>query len=146
MRVGSTEVPSTHTKYPCLTAYQATAKKVKFNIKCSQITLIHFSANRKFIDYGIWVCTIIFLSLALVFGSVSCGLAIYNTVSNPIEIYLSIYSLYVYNAIAMCSSVMALTLWGVGHLFTTYHDVAVFYTLVGIMNSDGKASLGYSFW
>lgn len=92
------------------------------------------------------MCTIIFLALALVFGAVSSGLAIYNTVSNPIEVYLSIYGLYIYNTVAMCSCVITLTLWGVAHLFTTYHDVAVFYTLAGYMKSDGEANLGYSFW
>lgn len=87
-----------------------------------------------------------FLSLAIVFGGFSTGLAIYNTVANPREIYLSIYGLYFYNSAALTSCVLAVTLWGVGHLFTTFHDVAIFYTLVGIMTSDKTANLGYSFW
>ncbi|CAH1155881.1 unnamed protein product [Phaedon cochleariae] len=103
-------------------------------------------ASRTFINCGVWVSTIIFLVLSLAFGVLSSALALFNTVNNPVQVFLSIQGLYIYNAMALCGSVIALASWGIMHPFITYHNVAIYYTITGQMSSDKVAYLGYSYW
>jgi len=104
------------------------------------------SSGKKFINCGVWVCTILFLTLSILFGVLSSCLSMYNTVSNPIQVYFSLYGVYLYNAIALFCVIMAMLFWGVLYNKSIYHDVAIFYTLYGQMTSDKVAQLGYSYW
>lgn len=104
------------------------------------------SADKTYINCGVWVSTILFLVISITFGFISASLSLYNTVSNPVQVYLSIYGLFVYTAIASCSSLIAVILWGIHYHKTILHNVAFFYTLTGEMSSDRMAYLGYSYW
>ncbi|KAG5864077.1 hypothetical protein JTB14_005899 [Gonioctena quinquepunctata] len=104
------------------------------------------SEKKKFINCGVWVSTILFLVVSLVFGLLASALSMYNIVSSPVQVYLSLLGIYVYNGIAMGCSILAMVLWGVMFIITTYHDIAIYHTLVGRMTSDKRASLGYSYW
>lgn len=104
------------------------------------------TSNKKYINCGIWVTTILFLVVSMLFGLISSGLSFYNTNINPIQVYLSIYGLFLYNAIALFSLIIAMMVWGVFYNLSIYHDVAIFDTLTGAMESDKTAYLGYSYW
>ncbi|XP_018575913.1 uncharacterized protein LOC108914564 [Anoplophora glabripennis] len=104
------------------------------------------SDDKKFINAGVWVSTIFFLSVSIAFGLASSALSIWNIVSNPVQVYFSIFGLYISNAIALTCTVIGMCLWGVMHIQITFHDVGIFYTLSGQMTSDKSAGLGYSYW
>ncbi|XP_072378302.1 uncharacterized protein [Diabrotica undecimpunctata] len=104
------------------------------------------SKDRKFINFGVWISTIFFLSVSILFGLLAAGLSLYNTVSNPIQIYLSIYGLFVYNGIALGTVIIAVAVWGIFFQISIFHDIGIYYTLTGAMNSDKTAVLGYSYW
>ncbi|CAG9856722.1 unnamed protein product [Phyllotreta striolata] len=99
-----------------------------------------------FINCGVWVTTILFLVLSMLLGTISAALAFYNTVTNPTQVYLSVYSLYVYNATALFTLMISMLSWGVLYHKTIYHNVAIESTLTNQMTSDKTAVLGYSYW
>ncbi|CAG9760946.1 unnamed protein product [Ceutorhynchus assimilis] len=99
-----------------------------------------------FINAGVWLSTLIFLLLATIVGLLAANLALYNTVANPINFFLGVKSLYIYNSVAFCSTVMYVTLWGSMYIQKIFHNLSIFDTLVGNFNSDKTAFLGYSYW
>ncbi|XP_057654310.1 clarin-3-like [Diorhabda carinulata] len=135
-------------------------KDVNINIdNCPKVSTYHQYYNRPiqlhtssnsvekiYINCGVWVSTILFLVISITFGFISASLSLYNTVSNPVQVYLSIYGLFIYTAIAACSSSIAIILWGIHYHKNIFHNVAFFYTLTGEMSSDKTAYLGYSYW
>lgn len=87
-----------------------------------------------------------FLCVSSIFGILSTGLAVWNTATNPIEVFFSIPGLYVYNGIACVSSLMCLILWGAQFAVTIQMNIGILYTIIGQMDTSGLASLGYSYW
>ncbi|XP_028155681.1 clarin-3 [Diabrotica virgifera virgifera] len=124
------------------------ASSTKLHNEFAVLRSTQASANkdRKFINFGVWISTIFFLSVSILFGLLAAGLSLYNTVSNPIQIYLSIYGIFIYNGIALGTVIIAVTVWGIFFQISIFHDIAIYYTLAGNMESDKTAVLGYSYW
>jgi hypothetical protein len=99
-----------------------------------------------FINAGVWVCTIFFLIISAVMGLLSAGLAIWNTATNPYQPYLSIFGLYVYNAIAFFSILSSVILWGAMFAKDLSRMIPSYKTYLEKFNTNGRASLGYSYW
>ena len=55
--------------------------------------------NDPFMNYGLWVTTIIFLSFMLAFQIISAGLCFYNTVTVPIETLIGPMGIYLSNGV-----------------------------------------------
>ncbi|XP_060527641.1 uncharacterized protein LOC132702837 [Cylas formicarius] len=104
------------------------------------------SSDMKFLNAGVWLCTVIFIILSISTGLFSAGLALYNTVANPIEFFLSVKSLFIYNGLACGFIILYLILWGAMYNIVIIHNVGLYYTLVGQMSSDKMVYLGYSYW
>ncbi|KAF5303800.1 hypothetical protein FQR65_LT08136 [Abscondita terminalis] len=102
--------------------------------------------NDKFINAGLYISTIVFLALSVIFGFIAAVLAVWNTAGNPIEVVFSIYGIYVYNFIACISSMIAIILWGA--LFGSHikNNVSFSHTITGDMTTSGTANLGFSYW
>ncbi|KAI4460501.1 clarin [Holotrichia oblita] len=99
-----------------------------------------------FINSGVWLTTVLFLGISCMFGLVSTVLAIWNTVANPVETFLSITGLFIYNSIACGFSLTAMLLWGI-HFAIVLTDSAGIYDTISLTGtSEGQASLGYSYW
>lgn len=79
-------------------------------------------------------------------GVFSAGLSIWNTVSNPYQVYFSIYGLYIYNAIAAGSLLLSMILWGAMFAQDLTHNIPSYKTLKEKFSTDGLAQLGYSYW
>ncbi|EFA10000.2 clarin-3 [Tribolium castaneum] len=103
--------------------------------------------DRTFINAGVWLCTIIFLLISGMAGIVSAVLALWNTVSNPYQNYLSIFGLYIYNAVAFFSVSLAIVLWGA--MFSQSlqaNNLPTAKTFNDGFTTEGLSSLGYSYW
>lgn len=107
---------------------------------------LYANFTHRFLNAGIWVSTIVFLAISATLGVLSCGLAVWNTVANPVNAYLNVFGLYIYNAIAGLSSLMAIILWGIQFGTSTVYNVGILETLTGAMTSEGLANLGFSYW
>nr|CAI5847040.1 unnamed protein product [Callosobruchus analis] len=102
--------------------------------------------KKQFMNAGVWLSTILFLVIAIAFGSIATMLGFYNTVSNPVQWWFGIRGLYMYNSVAIGAIIIAMCLWGAMYNMIMLHDIGVFYTLKGQLDSDKKAFLGFSYW
>jgi len=55
--------------------------------------------NEQFMNYGLWVTTLIFLSVMLAFQIISAGLCFFNTVAVPIETLVGPMGIYLSNGV-----------------------------------------------
>jgi len=100
--------------------------------------------KREYINAGLYISTIVFLCISGIFGIIAAVLSVWNTAANPVEVYLSIYGLYIYNGIACVSCMLTLVLWGAMFGSTLVNNVGILETIQGQM--DSTANLGYSYW
>lgn len=107
---------------------------------------VNYVTSKHFINAGVWLSTLLFLILAIVAGLVSTTLALYNTVDNPTEFFLSVKSLFIYNATGFGCTLLSMILWGTMYNLLIFHNVAIYDTIVGSITSDKTVFLGYSYW
>ena len=55
--------------------------------------------DEQFMDYGLWVTTLIFLSIMLAFQIISTGLCFFNTATVPIETLVGPMGIYLSNGV-----------------------------------------------
>lgn len=104
------------------------------------------SADKKFINAGIWVSCLLFLAVALLAAVLTALFAVINTTTNPVEPIAGVFGLYVWNSIAVCSTALVMILWGVQFADTLSDNVAYSETITGVFKSEGQANLGVSYW
>ncbi|KAL3269601.1 hypothetical protein HHI36_008665 [Cryptolaemus montrouzieri] len=103
------------------------------------------SQDKIFINAFAYLFTIIFLILSAILGLVSVGLSVWNTASNPVEVYFSIFGLYIYNGIAFCSLLISFLIWGIMFFTSLVKGPAFLYVLDGRMEPE-SVELGWSYW
>nr|CAD7454275.1 unnamed protein product [Timema tahoe] len=103
------------------------------------------TSDRRFINAGIWVGSIVFLAVALFMSLVSAGFGVYNAAFNPIETYLAVPGLYIWNGIAACSNLLVLILWGAQFAKVLVENVTYTEVIAGAFKNN-TANLGYSYW
>lgn len=104
------------------------------------------SPDKKFINAGIWVSCLLFLAVALLAAVLTAVFAVINTTTNPVEPIAGVFGLYLWNSIAVGSTLLVMILWGVQFADTLTDNVAYSETITGIFKSQGQANLGLSYW
>merc|ERR1711936_137808 len=103
--------------------------------------------ERTFLIYELYIATIATVCGGIFFGIISAMMAIVNTASNPIEAICHIPGLYLWNSIALFSTLSAVVTWMVQFYLRLTHNVLIReYKLKGKWSSEGMASFGSSFW
>jgi hypothetical protein len=103
--------------------------------------------ERTFFIYELYIATIATVCGGIFFGIISAMMAIVNTASNPIEAICHIPGLYLWNGIALFSSMSAVVTWIVQFYLRLRTNVMVRETRAqGLWSSEGMASFGFSFW
>ncbi|CAH0554400.1 unnamed protein product [Brassicogethes aeneus] len=102
--------------------------------------------DRLFINAGAQMSTLIFLVLSCVFGAMAAALAVWNTIYNPIHVWMSVTGLFVYNGLACAFTIFYVTIWGIMYAVTLCRDIVTMDTLNKQATSEGRALLGYSYW
>jgi len=100
------------------------------------------------IDPGLWLTTIIFLSVTAAFSIFSALMALVNIVYNPIQPIFSVFGLYIWNGIASGTTLITLILWGALFGSSLSRNIAITDTLAPQFeyNSNGLASLDFCYW
>merc|ERR1711994_202200 len=97
--------------------------------------------ERTFLLYEVYITTI-----ATVFGIIAAMMAIVNTASNPTEQICHIPGLYLYNGIALFSTLVAIVTWMVQFYLKLTHNVLTYKDREKNWVSEGRAEFAYSFW
>ena len=79
-------------------------------------------------------------------GVFSAGLAIWNTATNPDQVYLGILGLYISNAVAFFTVLLPIILWGVAFAQDLRYNIPSYKTLDQDFVTKDHAQLGYSYW
>jgi len=103
--------------------------------------------ERTFLIYELYIATIATVCGAIFFGAISAMMAIVNTASNPIEAICHVPGLFLWNAIALSSSLAAAATW-MAQFYLTLTDNVIRREerTEGMWTSEGRASFGFSFW
>lgn len=104
------------------------------------------SSEKKFINAGIWVSSVLFLAVELLAGVLAAVFAVINATTNPTEPIVGVLGLYVWNGIAVGCTLLVMILWGSQFAATLSDNIAYSETITGIFSSQGQASLGVSYW
>jgi len=104
----------------------------------------------EFMNFGVWVCTILFLILGIVFGAVSAVFTAVNSATTPIEEITGVTGLYLWNGLACLFSLAAVLFW-VGQYCSHLDDIlqsikAIDSWSSDYINSNEPSSMGYSFY
>ncbi|XP_065075491.1 uncharacterized protein LOC135699216 [Ochlerotatus camptorhynchus] len=102
----------------------------------------------EFINAGLWLSTVIFLGIAMIFAGASASFAIINVLFNPVEPFFSVFGLYIWNGIVIGSTVLTMILWGALYGSQLSANIAITDTLTpeAPYSSANLASLGASYW
>lgn len=103
--------------------------------------------RKLFINASLYITTLFFLVLALVFSFLSGIFSALNVVINPVYMLFSVPGLYIWNAVAAFSSILTLIVWAAqnGSLadnFAVQDTLRLEYPY----DSTGLSSMGYSFY
>ncbi|XP_045474102.1 clarin-3-like [Harmonia axyridis] len=101
--------------------------------------------ERIFLNAYAYLFTVIFLIISCLLGVFSAGISVWNTASNPIEVYFNIFGLYIYNGVAFGSLLIAVMIWGIMFCSTLADHPGFILSIMGTLLTDG-VSLGWSYW
>lgn len=106
------------------------------------------SKDHRFINSGLWICTLLTLILAIVLAAATALLSVVNMAANPVHASLAVEGLYYWNGAAAVMGLMSLIFWGSQYAVTLKDNIAVFEvaTANSSFTSAGLASLGWSYW
>lgn len=101
-----------------------------------------------FLSAGLWLTTVIFMSLSCVLALISGFFSMINIIFNPYRMLTSTFGLYIWNGIAAGLVLLTMIIWLSLHLIFISNNIAITDTLgvEAIYSSNGLASLGFSYW
>ncbi|CAG7730385.1 unnamed protein product [Allacma fusca] len=98
-----------------------------------------------FLNFALWLLTLLFLVGGILFSAISGILALVNTYRAPSQPILSVYGLYIWNGLSAGCTLMVMIFWGVAFGIGLKDHAAISDTLSNGLKND-SAKLGYSFW
>jgi clarin len=102
----------------------------------------------EFLSAGLWLTTVVFLSLTISFAVLSGFFSIVNIWFNPTRFLISAFGLYVWNGIAAGLCVLTMIFWSSLYLIFISNNIGITDTLRNTAHYSSKelAHLGFSFW
>jgi clarin len=118
------------------------------NVKTNEIRGKSTVFEKEFLSAGLWMSTVVFLSITLAFTAVSGGFSVFNIFCSPAQFLFSAFGLYVWNGIAAGLCSLTMIFWGSLFAIFITNNIGITDTLttIGHYSSDDLASLGFSFW
>ncbi|XP_064465884.1 clarin-3-like [Ornithodoros turicata] len=102
--------------------------------------------NPTLMIFALWLVTVLGISLAIIFGLVSCIFAVINSVMTPVETVTGRVGLYLWNGVGALFCLTAIIAWVVQFYLKLQRNVMTVEEQQDRWTSDGRASLGYSFY
>jgi len=103
-------------------------------------------AKEGFINFKLWLATVILLALAALFSVLAIGFSILNFIIVPVGTITGIRGLYLWNGLAAAFSLLVAILWGVLYHVQFQYNVMNPMDIANQWTSRDGASFGYSYW
>ncbi|KAL1449857.1 hypothetical protein WDU94_002329 [Cyamophila willieti] len=103
-------------------------------------------AEPEFISQSLWTCLVLFLVLSILLDTLNAIVSLINTTTTPISSLAGIPGLYVYNLIVVLLESITIGLWVYQFSHSLQRNVMIQEDRKNSWSSQGRASLGYSFW
>jgi clarin len=102
----------------------------------------------EFLSAGLWLSTIVFLSMTVAFAVISGLFSVFNIFCNPAQFLFSAFGLYVWNGIAAGLCFLTMIFWGSLYLIFISNNIGISDTLTSTAHysSNDLAGLGFSYW
>jgi len=101
--------------------------------------------NDEFMNYHLWVSTIVFISFAILCQVVAVAACLLNVIRVPVETWLGPSGIYLANGGAAFWNFVTLCVWGDLFNRNLYYALAIAETILKSWKSS-STSLGYSYW
>ena len=104
--------------------------------------------EKEFLSAGLWLTTVIFLALTIVFALLSGFFSMFNIWCNPASDLFGVFGLYVWNSISVGFCCLTMILWGSLYSIFISNNISITDTLKSVArySSTDLSELGYSFW
>ncbi|CAG9794828.1 unnamed protein product [Diatraea saccharalis] len=115
---------------------------------CASVTEVDTTnplARPPVISFAVYVCTLLFIFVMLVFNVISAGLAIINATMNPTEPILGLPGCLWSNIVASCLGVVVMMIFGIYWTTSGLKDHLAF-SYISVGPFDPTPALGYSYW
>jgi len=87
----------------------------------------------EFLNFYLWLLTILVLGFALIFNICGCGFALLNSFRSPSQPIFSVFGLYIWNGCALACEFLVLLLWGLAFEIHLRKNASISDTLSGIL-------------
>ncbi|KAG5677465.1 hypothetical protein PVAND_007223 [Polypedilum vanderplanki] len=120
----------------------AKATKINYNVDVSA------AIEDEFLSAGLWLTTLVFLSMSSIIALISAFFSMLNILCNPVNLLTSTFGLYIWNGIGASLSAITMIIWSSFFAISIRKNIAITETLksTGRYSSDGLANFGFSFW
>lgn len=104
--------------------------------------------EKEFLSAGLWLSTVVFLSMTIVFAGISGILAFFNIFYNPSQFLLSTFGLYFWNGVTIALCLLTMIFYSSLFLIFISENIGITDTLSSVAHysSNDLAGLGFSFW
>ncbi|XP_054264716.1 uncharacterized protein LOC128987736 [Macrosteles quadrilineatus] len=102
--------------------------------------------RERFINGVAWLATVVAVVLSGLASLIALILTVYNVNHTPSCYWLSIRGLYLWFGSCCVLKSLSLATWGIEFYFNLSRNMGTVDTIVGLLDSNGKAHLGYSYW
>jgi clarin len=102
----------------------------------------------EFLSAGLWLSTVIFLTLAIAFAAVATLFSLVNICYNPAMDLAGVSGIYIWNSLVIALCFLTMIFWSSLHLIFISSNIGIQETLrsTAHYSSTDMASLGWSFW
>lgn len=104
--------------------------------------------EKEFLSAGLWLTTVVFLSLTVAFASLSGIFSLINIWWNPVRFLFGVFGLYVWNGITIVLCSLTMIFWSSLYLIFISNNIGIPDTLRSVSHYSSKdlSGLGFSYW
>ncbi|KAF5284327.1 hypothetical protein FQA39_LY04620 [Lamprigera yunnana] len=120
---------------------------VAYGWRSYEIDVIHLiKSEPEFLTYGLWIGTIVSVSLGLLFSAICGVFAAVNAATTPSSCLAGVRGLYIWNFLALIADLCAIGFWIAQFFLSIQKNVMSREDKDYMWTSEDMAELGYSFW
>ncbi|CAH1784644.1 unnamed protein product [Owenia fusiformis] len=117
-----------------------------FGERTSDVQVLDAIKDHGLMNFGLWVCCIIFSCLGIVWGLIGAGFAIFNVSTRPIETITGPQGIYLWNLLAGLFTMLCIGMFVALYFLNLQKNVLNPRERNLLWTSENRATFGYSFY